>query len=307
MPRPVRPFRRPRSRSRSAFGAVLAGTLLMLSSACSAPAHPGSATSGAPDGTAAAGPAVPVSYGIPQDVTAMVLPATGKDTRLTQGLEGFTGLIRSQVLRGCLTGAHAAVPDMPPPMFIRLFEVPDLEFIARDGFQGSVIPGSVPGPSAPGSAMPDEALARRCTQQGDAAAAELQSSYGPLLSRWLLQLAPLERNEAVVSARTSFTACLAGKGVQAKDENAFFDGVDRKMQASDGREALKAEDRRLGAIYATCFGPVEAAREPLRVQLRERFAAENQAELEKVRGGLPGLLAGMEKRYALRFSVPTTA
>ncbi|MFD8141825.1 hypothetical protein [Streptomyces sp. NPDC059708] len=305
MPRPVRPFRRPRSRS--TVGAVLAVPLLLLSSACSAPEHLGSAASGAPAGAVAAEPAAPVSYGIPQDVTAMVLPVTGKDTRLTQGLEGFDGLIRYQVMRGCLTSAHAAVSDIPPPMFIRLFEIPDLEAIARNGFQGSVMPGFTPSPSAPGSAMPDEALGQRCSKQGDAASAELHSAYGPLLSRWLLQLAPLEQNESVVSARTSFTACLADKGVQAKDENGFFADVDRKMQASDGREALKTEDRRLGAIYATCFKPVEAAREPLRAHLREQFAAEHRDELEKVRGNLPGLLAEMEKRHSLRFSVPTTA
>ncbi|KIF06738.1 hypothetical protein PL81_05840 [Streptomyces sp. RSD-27] len=283
---------------------MLAGTLLVLSSACSTPGHSDAAPSGVPAGAVAADPAAPVSYGIPQDVTAMVLPATGKDTRLTQGLEGFTSLVRSQALRDCLATAHAPVPDMPPPMFIRLFEIPDVEALARNGFQGGIVPGPALPPAS--SAQADDAVVQRCSQQGDAAAAQLRSVYGPLLSSWLLQLAPLEQDASVVSARTSFTACLADKGVQAKDENGFFDGVDRKLRTIDGRDAVKAEDRRLGAVYAACINPVEAAREPLRAHLRERFAAEHQAELDKVRG-LPGLLTEMEKRYTIRFSVPTTA
>ncbi|MFJ8162294.1 hypothetical protein ACIRBY_15375 [Streptomyces sp. NPDC096136] len=304
MSRPARLFRRPLLLS--AFRAVLAGTLLVLASACSAPEQPDSVPGGAPAGAAAADPAAPVSYGIPQDVTAMVLPATGKDTRLTQGLEGFAGLVRSQSLRDCLATAHTPVPDMPPPMFIRLFEIPDTEAIARNGFQAGVVPAPAPSPPPAPSAKADDAVVQRCTKQGDAAAAELRSVYGPLLSRWLLQLAPLEQDGTVVSARKSFTACLAGKGVQAKDENGFFDGVDRKLRTIDDRDAVKAEDRRLGAIYAACIGPVESAREPLRAHLREQFAAEHQAELEKVRG-LPGLVTEMEKRYTIRFSVPTTA
>ncbi|MFF4189010.1 hypothetical protein ACFYZ9_38050 [Streptomyces sp. NPDC001691] len=301
MPRPARHPRRPRSLG--APGAVLVGTLLTLSSGCSAP------TAGAPTRPDASAPAVepatPVSYGLPQDVMPMVLPTGGADTRLTQGLEGFTSLIRSETVRACFTSAHAKLPDAPPAMFVRLYEIPDLETIAHNGFAPATVPGQQLSPA--GGAAPDNALVQSCGQKGDAAAAELQSVYGPLFSRWLGGLAPLETQDTVVSARKTFTGCLADKGVRAKDENDFFNGVDKKIQAIDDRDAMKAEDRRLGAIYATCMKPVEAAREPLRAKAREQYVAEHKDELAQIRTSLPERVATMEKRYGIRFSVPTPA
>ncbi|MFD7624461.1 hypothetical protein ACFV7Q_00195 [Streptomyces sp. NPDC059851] len=299
MPRPARRARRPRRQA--VLAVLLTGTALALSSACSAPERPAAAA--APEGAPASGPAVPVSYGVPQDTTAMVLPASGKDTRLTQGLDGFANLARTEATRVCLAAAHARAPAAPPAMFIRLFEIPDLETVARNGFAAAPVPSPGAAPASAGAA-PDAALTDRCGREGAAAAAEVQSVYGPLQSLWLTGLAQLEREESVVAARKGLAACLAGKGVRAADENQFFDHVDRTLQTVDGQEAMRAEDRRLGAVYAACMEPVEAVREPLRTKLRERFAADHQADLAQIRATLPQRIAVVEQRRGIRFSVP---
>ncbi|MFD7453061.1 hypothetical protein [Kitasatospora sp. NPDC059827] len=310
-----RVHRRPRRSTALRPAAGLLCAALALTTGCSA-AGPGPTVATA--ATAAAAPPsaeqAAVDYRLPTDLTPMLLPANGADTRLTQGLDGFTALVRDRAMRDCLATARVQVPDAPPPMFIRQFEIPDLAHIARHGFSPSTVPtapAATPAPapmSGTSATSADPAAQQRCDREGATAADHLRSGYGPLQSAWLTGLAVLERDEAVLTARRELPDCLSGQGVRASDgEQQFFDQVDRALQSAPTEEAARAEDRRLGAAYARCMRPVEAAREPLRAALRDTFVREHGAELARVRDALPGRVAELEQRYSIRFGVPAEA
>ncbi|SOB85882.1 hypothetical protein [Streptomyces sp. 1331.2] len=303
MPRVHRPSRRSTASHPAAAGLLCA--VLALTAGCSA-ADPGPAAPSAPSAVSAPPPAAApaaVAYGLPPDLTPVLLPASGPDTRLTQGLDGFTSLVRERATRACLDAARVRVPDAPPPMFIRQFEIPDLAHIARHGFSASTVPDTTA--PAPAATSADPAVQRRCDQEGAKAAGDLQSGYGPLQSRWFSGLAAVEQDAAVLAARRGLPDCLSAQGVRADSEQHFFDQVDRTLQGAATDQAASAEDRRLGAAYATCMQPVEAAREPLRAALRDSFVREHAAELAQVRDALPGRIAELERRYSIRFAAPT--
>ncbi|MFD0278864.1 hypothetical protein ACFVHB_33825 [Kitasatospora sp. NPDC127111] len=299
-------------------GAALLGLVLTLTAACSEAGPDSSAHPSAPSAVPGTVPGTAVAYGLPADLTPMLLPAVGSETRLTQGLDGFASLVRDRATRACLSAARVRMPDAPPAMFIRLFEIPDLDHISRQGFSPAAVPGAAPSGPATGatgaadsadsadSADPsDLAEQRRCGKEGEAAAGALQSLYAPLQSRWLTGLGAVEKEASVVAARQGFSDCLAGRAIRADNEQVFFDQVDRILQTADGPAAASAEDHRLGAAYAACMRPVEAAREPLRVTLRAGFVREHEAELEAARKALPERIAELERRYSVRFGVPT--
>ncbi|MFF4814427.1 hypothetical protein ACFY2K_07545 [Kitasatospora sp. NPDC001309] len=297
-----RVHRRPRRTTAPHPAAGLLCAALALTTGCSA-AGPGATAAIAPPSAERAA----VDYRLPTDLTPMLLPATGVDTRLTQGLDGFTALVRDRAMRDCLATARVQVPDAPPPMFIRQFEIPDLAHIARHGFSPSTVPTAPAPMSGTSSASADPAAQQRCDREGATASDHLRSGYGPLQSAWLTGLAVLERDEAVLAARRELPDCLSGQGVRADGEQHFFDQVDRALQSAPTEEAARAEDRRLGAAYARCMRPVEAAREPLRAALRDTFVREHGAELARVRDALPGRVAELEQRYSIRFGVPVEA
>src|SRR5436305_7768 len=76
----------------------------------------------------------PVTHDIPADVVPMVLPVTGADTRWTQGLDAFLQAARYSALRDCVRAHGLAMPDVPPPMFVRYMDIPDLAYIRAHGF-----------------------------------------------------------------------------------------------------------------------------------------------------------------------------
>ncbi|MCW7991315.1 hypothetical protein XF35_40490, partial [Streptomyces platensis subsp. clarensis] len=67
------------------LGAVVAATVL---TACGG-AAPGLSARSLPAPSGTVRPPT-VQKGLPRDVSAMLLPATGEDSRLTQGLDGFS-------------------------------------------------------------------------------------------------------------------------------------------------------------------------------------------------------------------------
>ncbi|MFJ3792310.1 hypothetical protein [Kitasatospora sp. NPDC090091] len=295
--------RRPRrSAAVNLPGTALLGAVLALTAACSEAGPASSAPSSAPAAVASAA----VAYGLPADLTPMLLPATGPDTRLTQGLDGFASLVRDRATRACLSAAGVRMPDAPPAMFIRLFEIPDLDHISRNGFSPTAVPGAAPSGPAPSDAAgpADSAVQRRCGAEGDAAAGSLHSLYGPLQNRWLTGLAAVEKEAPVVAARQQLPGCLAGRAIRADGEQSFFDQVDRALQTAGTPDAARTEDLRLGAAYAACMQPVEAQREPLRAALRAGFVREHEGELDAARKALPQRVAELERRYSVRFGVP---
>ncbi|MFF3836676.1 hypothetical protein [Streptomyces sp. NPDC001930] len=252
---------------------------------------------------APAAPSVPakVSYGMPADVSALILPTSGEGTRSTQGLDAFARLAAAWAVHDCARKRGETVPDGPPPMFTRLFSVPDLDYLRAHGFGEAVdVPGAPPRTpsSAQAPAEPGPEL-RTCLAEGRTAGQELPRVYQALQARWFEELAPLAHDPEVLRAREGFPGCLAAHDVRAEDENAFFALVDARLQAADAQGG-----RRLGAVYATCMAPVEAVREPLRKQLAERFRAEHRAEIATVVTELPKRVRELEQRYRIRFSVP---
>ncbi|MFJ9866111.1 hypothetical protein [Streptomyces sp. NPDC101165] len=242
-----------------------------------------------------------MTYGMPADLTSMVLPTTGEETRATQGLEVFGKLAAAWVVFDCARQHGETLPDGPPPMFTRYSMLPDLEFLRVHGFDGGTFaPGAPPArrDSSDGAATPGAEL-RRCMDRATPVTRELQQVYAPLQSQWFARLAPLDRDPTVRKAYRSFARCLGDHHVNAKDENDFFGLVDQRLQASD-----TSGSRRLAAVYATCMKPVEAARKPLRNDLARKFRVTHAEEIAQVRAELPEKVHEMEKGYRIRFSIP---
>ncbi|MCB5167405.1 hypothetical protein LG634_21535 [Streptomyces bambusae] len=123
--------------------------------------------------------------------------------------------------------------------------------------------------------------------------------YGPLQSAWFAEISTVDRTPDVRKAFAGLGDCLTAHQVEARDENAFLDLVDQRLQAADATAT-----RSLGSVYAACMKPVEAARQPLRAQAALRFRASHAAEIAKICAQLPLKIAKLEKRYRIRISFP---
>ncbi|MCX4980609.1 hypothetical protein [Streptomyces sp. NBC_00572] len=242
-----------------------------------------------------------VSYAMPADVASLVLPTTGEGTRWTQGLDAFGRLAAAWAVDGCARRLGETVPDSPPPMFTRYSGLPDLDFLRTHGFgEGTAVPGTPPvthpttdPPTAPGPRL------QRCLAEGRTVGQELTQVYARLHMSWFAEIAPVDRAPEVRRAYAGLGRCLAAHEVNARDEAAFFALVDRRLQAAD-----TAGTRRLGAVYATCMKPVEAARVPLREKAAATFRASHSAEIAKLRTELPKKIGELEQRYRIRISFP---
>ncbi|MFE5712525.1 hypothetical protein ACFQ7J_17165 [Streptomyces sp. NPDC056501] len=297
MSHPARPARRPHLRGAAALCAVL----LPLVGACASGPDAAAPHQRSADAPATSTTSATVSYGMPADVTAMVLPTTGEASRQAQGLDAFGALAAAWAVDDCARRQGETVPDSPPPMFTRYSDLPDLDFLREYGFGGNTrVPGAphVAPAQADAAATPSPAL-RQCLTEGGSVSQELRQIYGPLRSGWFTEMDSVNHTPEAQRAWRGFGECLAGQGVDAKDEAAFFALADRTMQAAD-----TAGSRRLGAFYSTCMKPVEAVREPLRERAAERFLAANSAGIARLHTELPRKIGELEKRYEIRISFP---
>src|SRR5262249_30639380 len=137
------------------------GLIAAVIAACAAPADPSPPT--APP--SAALPSAALTYDMPPNVVDMLLPATGADTRWTQGLDAFTRAVGYLSTGACAQEAGVPMPDVPPPLFVRFSEMPDLQFIRAYGFTGNAgpLPDTEPAPAVERAVEPAAAaVQQRC-------------------------------------------------------------------------------------------------------------------------------------------------
>lgn len=279
--------------------AVVAAAAALLVTGCSA----GSGSGPAPDASAATVSAARVSHTLPDDPVRMVLPATGAETRWTQGLYVFGQQVTRAAAAACAREGGFTLPEEVPLAFIRYFELPDLGFIRRHGLRASA---EIPGP-APASGTPRTGTAaevRRCRAQGTAAGDALRAGYAELQGRWFSELVSLRDDPGTVKVRRALPGCLAGKGVQARDEQTFM-AVAQTREHRAAPADLARTERELGQVYADCMRPVEAVRDPVRLRARTRFLTEHAAEVRELRTALLPAVHRAERRYGLRMIFPT--
>ncbi|MGW1211448.1 hypothetical protein ACWD5F_17645 [Streptomyces sp. NPDC002499] len=303
--------------------AVLVTAVLLMVVAiagCSPSANPAphrsdrSGQSGQSDAARRTTAAARLSHALPQDPIPMVLPATGADTRLTVGLGTFGQTVGAAVTARCAQDAGRPRPQGPPPMFVRLGTLPDLDLLERDGFNGgpapdlpSVLRTTSDSASAVPGAASDDAVVRRCAAAGADAVRGLDALVSPLQSKWWNRLDALAARPQVRHVLAQLPACLERRhGLRVSSEDDFFALVDSRLaRRADDADAFAAEDRELAGAYADCMRPVEAVREPLREKLRERFVAENGHEIAALRAKLGPTMEQLEKRHGVGFSFPT--
>ncbi|MET7452441.1 hypothetical protein ABZT03_11185 [Streptomyces sp. NPDC005574] len=294
---------RPAARRRFAVRAAAAAAVLLLA-ACSAGADE-------PD-SAPAAPVTParLTHTLPKDPLTMVLPATGAETRWTQGLDVFVQQVGRVTAAACARDRGTEPPAAVPLAYIRFFDVPDLAFVARHGLSESAevprptaSPRPLPAPRRAAARTARSGSVRNCADEGTAAVAALRDTYAPLQRQWLTQVAALRRDPAVARALAALPGCLAGRGVPARDEMAFMARAEER-ESTAGPAELPAVERSMGRTYATCMRPVEAVREPARLRLRDRFLTAHPDEAYELRGTLVPTLHTAERRYGLRLSFP---
>ncbi|MEU9391964.1 hypothetical protein AB0D86_18425 [Streptomyces sp. NPDC048324] len=292
---------RPTHRPRLAIRAAVAVAAVLLTACSAGPARHSADVAGADNPARSVTPAR-LSRTPPADPVRMVLPATGAETRWTQGLDVFVQQVSRAATASCAARRGAAVPQRVPLAFIRFFEIPDLDFIARHGTsESAAVPALTPDASATRPAGP--AVLRACGAEGKAAADALRDLYAPLQQRWFAELVSLRHDSATVEALRALPRCLAGHGVRVRDENGFFALADARMQTAAPAD-LPRESRTLGRAYATCMRPVEAVREPARERLRARFLAAHTGEIRTLRRTLVAALRHAEARYDVRLAFP---
>ncbi|MEV6541703.1 hypothetical protein [Streptomyces sp. NPDC051665] len=279
---------------------ALAVAVALLVTACSAQAAD---VAGRPSGTRAA-PVTPARLGrtLPADPVRMVLPATGAETRWTQGLYVFGQQVDRAATAGCARRGGFALPAEIPLAFIRFFALPDLDFIARHGLSaGAELPAPAIAPSTARAGTAAEV--RRCRAEGAKAAAVLSDLYLPVEQRWFGELGPVDRAPATVRARRGLSGCLSAHGVKARDEQAFIAAAEAREQSATAAE-LPAVEAELGHIYATCMRPVEAARTPARLHLRTGFLTTHTAAIRTLRTKLLPAMRAAEHRYDVPLVFP---
>ncbi|MFE1548102.1 hypothetical protein [Streptomyces sp. NPDC058718] len=247
-----------------------------------------------------------VRKGVPQDITAMVLPATGVDTRLTRGLDGFAQAVGHARLRDCVRRQGVGLPEVPPPAYIGWSDLPDLEFIGRHGLTLNVpvLPEAETADSPDPVGRNDPAAQRRCGQDAQAVTREFKDLYAPVQSQWWPEVSAVRDDPRTREALRGLSDCLERYGIRVDDQNGFFALVDRTVQGIEDADEAARADRGLGAAYSACMAPVEAVREPLLVKRRTAFQASHQDELLALRRTLLPRIRELERRYGLSFARP---
>ncbi|MBD0741408.1 hypothetical protein [Streptomyces sp. CBMA152] len=235
------------------------------------------------------------TYGVPQDITPLVLPATGAETRWSQGLDAFAQSIGEATSRACARSHGTALPDHPPPAYIRRAELPDLEFIRQHGF--GAVPVALPGPSPADASTGVSPAGQRCLRQGAEAMRGFRDLYATTQSAWMTEVAGLRAVPAVREAFRGLGPCLAARGIEAADEEGLFAVADRRLAAD-------RTDADLAVAYTACMAPVEAIRSPLREQLRRRFLATHSAQLRELNRALPARIGQLQAHHGIWLSFP---
>ncbi|MFC9792813.1 hypothetical protein ACFVJI_09250 [Streptomyces sp. NPDC127584] len=244
-----------------------------------------------------------VRKGLPRDITAMVLPATGADTRLTQGLDGFAQMVGHARLTECVEGEGVNPPEAAPPAYIGWSDLPDLGFIGRHGLTRSV-PATADAERPSPKGRKDPAAQQRCVAEAHAAIKAFKDLYAPLQSLWWPEVAAVRDDPRAREALRSLPGCLGRYGIDVDDEDGFFALVDRTVQRTEDAEEAARADRGLGAAYATCMAPVEAVREPLRTSRRTAFQASHRGEMLALERSLLPRIRELERRHGLSFARP---
>ncbi|WUD72204.1 hypothetical protein OG937_11200 [Streptomyces sp. NBC_00510] len=295
---------RPASPYRIVARVVAAAAVALSAAACS--------TGPGPSGSAPVAHAVParLTHTLPDDPVRMLFPATGAETRWTQGMDVLRQQASRYAAASCARDAGISLPEQMPVAFIPFGDIPDLDFIDRHGFgQSAEVPAPAAGPLTARSGNPaatrsaDPAAIRRCSGAGSAAARRTRDAFAPLQGEWFRELASLRRDPATIRALGTLPGCLAGHGFHVRDEDAFFGLVDSRLLTADTTD-LPRVNRELGHAYASCMRPVEAVREPARLRLRTRFVDEHADQIRELRKTLVPSLRGTEEQYGLHLSFP---
>jgi hypothetical protein len=239
-----------------------------------------------------------VTHQLPADIVPMLFPATGAETRWTQGLDAFLQTVRYAALQDCVRAHQVAVPNVPPPMFVRYLDIPDLAFIRVHGFSAETTAGAAAPDGTPSAAQ------QQCLATAADADRALRASFVPLQAQWFAALASIRDQPQVAAAYRDSTSCLRQRGLTVSDENDFFTLVDSRLHALDGQSAKQTTEHELAVHYATCMQPVEAVREPLRTRLREQFVADHAQQVQALRSTLVAQLHDLEKRLGTPISFP---
>ncbi|MCB8907973.1 MULTISPECIES: hypothetical protein [unclassified Streptomyces] len=291
MPRRT-PFSRPAARPATLL--VAAGVLAGLT-ACSAPPEQAAAPAPPPHPAAT----VAVTSAMPADIADMVVPTTGEQTRLSQGLDAFGRLAADKALRTCLAEHRTPAPPHEPPAFVRFSDIPDLPFIDRNGFNGVIVPGAADATGDRPAEGAGRGIQDRCMKTGTSVEQSLRTLYVDVQGSWFREESSLRAHPRVLAALRSFGPCMADRQIEAPDENAFFALVDQRMQAGD-----TTGERTLARAYSACMKPAEDVRSELRKALGTRFRADHRQEIDALNTALPAKIREFERRYGVRISFP---
>jgi len=239
-----------------------------------------------------------VTHQLPDDIVPMLFPANGAETRWTQGLTAYLQTVQYNALQDCARSYHIAAPNVPPPMFVRYLDIPDLAFIRVHGFSADTATGAGPPDETPSAAQ------RQCLAAAADADRALRASVTALQAQWFAALSTIREQPPVAAAYRDFTACLGQRGLAVSDENDFFTLVDSRLHHLDGQPAREPTEHELAAHYVACTQPVEAVREPQRQRLRHQFVAGHAGQVTTLRSSLVPQLRDLEKRLGTPISFP---
>jgi hypothetical protein len=253
-------------------------------------------------------PSAALTHDMPPDIADMVLPATGADTRWTQGLDAFTRAVSYLSARACTQAAGVPMPDVPPPLFVRFSEMPDLRSIRAYGFTGGAgpLPDAQRAPAVEQAAKPEvAAVQQRCLADGTQAARPLRELFLPLQAEWLHNVTNLKDDPRIVAAGRGLANCLHENGVKADDEPGFFRLLESRLHDPGNQREAAATELEFARAYATCMEPVERVRDPILQQLRQQFVEQHAAAVEALRAALMPRITELEQRFDLRIAFPT--
>jgi hypothetical protein len=282
----------------SGWRPILAALLLSASIAGCARGSPPPLLSASAQRIGAAGPisATPPASSQQEAVVAMLLPTSGTEARWTQGLLRFVWAVRYQSTRACVRARGVPMPLVPPPLFVRFYALPDLDFIRRHGFSTEVRD-----PERHPAGPPSQAVAttqRACQQAAGQLAQDMQSTYAGLQAEWLDSLGALQADPGVEAAYRAVPRCFASHQVRASTEAAFFTVLARQRGA--------AAQHRLAVVYAACLAPVEKLRTAKRQAMRAGFLARHEQEVRALEATLVPQLQALSRNTGVPIVFPVS-
>lgn len=209
-------------------------------------------------------------------ILAFAFPINSSDFSTGLMVQQFAGAVDTRTVDQCMAAKGFAAPPVPPKTTgSDPSQFPDLATIRTSGFENLAV-SYIPRQPPTTSQAYDTALTNCSSHVDDPLDVTISDASTSLGAQWLRQLAAIDSSARFQAAMRTWGGCMRTSGIAVTGLSEFFTYVNRQtiepfLDHTLSLDGARANEIRLGGIFATCMQPAETLRESMRSSARVLF------------------------------------